>query len=80
MVHGAGTIRRRGNIFGYIGRSSFGSTDLAKALDISAMYDLNKHINLNFYYGYAWGGGVVENIYTKDADADTTYFELSLKF
>jgi len=77
---GAGATRRRGNIFGYIGRPSLGSTDLAKVLDISVNYDLNKHINLNAYYGHAWGDDVVENIYTKDDDADFFYFELALKF
>jgi hypothetical protein len=77
---GAGATRRRGNIFGYIGRPSFGSTDLAKALDISVKYDLNKHININAYYAHAWGDDVVENIYTKDDDADFFYFELALKF
>ena len=77
---GAGTTRRRGNIFGYIGRPSFGSTDLAKVLNISVKYDLNKHINLNAYYGHAWGDDVVENIYTKDDDADFFFFELALKF
>ncbi|MBW1823573.1 MAG: hypothetical protein JRI87_03265, partial [Deltaproteobacteria bacterium] len=40
--------RRRGNIFGYIGRPSFGSTDLAKVLDISVKYDLND--DADFFY------------------------------
>ena len=77
---GAEATRRRGNIFGYIGRPIFGSTDLAKVLDFTIIYILNKHINLNAYYAHAWGDGVVEKIYTKDDDADFFYFELALKF
>ena len=77
---GSGPTRRRGTIFGYIGRPSFGSTDLGKVLDISVRYDLNKHLNFNACYGHAWGGDVVENIYAKDADADFFFFELGLKF
>ena len=77
---GSGATRRRGTIFGYIGRPSFGSRDLAKLLDISINYDLNKHINLNAYYGHAWGDDVIENINTEDDDADFFFFELGLKF
>ena len=51
---GSGATRRRGTIFGYIGRPSFGSKDLAKLLDISVSYIFNKNINLNAYYGHAW--------------------------
>jgi hypothetical protein len=77
---GAGATRDRGNIFGYIGRPSFGDTDLANVLDFTIAYDFNQHINLNAYYGHAWGDDVIENIYSRDDDANFFYFEMKLKF
>ena len=77
---GSGATRRRGTIFGYIGRPSFGSKDLAKLLDISVSYIFNKNINLNAYYGHAWGDDVIKNINTEDDDADFFFFELGLRF
>lgn len=77
---GGGATRDRQNIFGYIGRPSFGNTDLAKVLDLTVVYDLNKHVNLNAYYGRAWGDDVIENIYHKNHDANFFYFELALMF
>jgi hypothetical protein len=77
---GAGATRDRENIFGYIGRPSFGDTDLAKVLDLTVAYNFNKHINLNAYYGRAWGDDVIDNIYARDDDANFFYLELGLKF
>ena len=77
---GAGATQRSGNIFGYTGRPSFGDRNLAKMLDLSMMYDFNTHINLNAYYGHAWGNDVVENIYTRNDSADLFFLELTLKF
>jgi hypothetical protein len=77
---GAGATRDRENIFGYIGRPSLGDTDLANVLDLMVAYNLNKHVNLNAYYGRAWGDDVIENIYLRDENANFFYFELALKF
>ena len=77
---GAGATKDRGNIFGYVGRPSFGATNLAKVLDLTVAYDINQHINLNAYYAHAWGDDVIENIYSRDDDANFFYFEMKLKF
>jgi hypothetical protein len=77
---GAGATRNRKNIFGYIGRPSFGNTDLATVLDFTVVYNLNKHVNLNAYYGRAWGDDVIEDTYLRDDNANFFYFELALKF
>jgi hypothetical protein len=77
---GAGATRDRGNIFGYIGRPSFGDTDLANVLDLTVAYEVNNHMNLNAFYGYAWGDDVIENIYSRNDDASFYYIEMELKF
>lgn len=77
---GAGATRERGNIFGYIGRPSFGNADLARVFDFMIVFNVNKHISLNAYYGRAWGGDIIENIYRRDEDADFFFFEMGLKF
>ena len=77
---GAGATREHGNIFGYIGRPSFGKSNLATVFDLMAVYNVNKYISLNAYYGHAWGDDVIENIYRRDDDADFFFFEMALKF
>jgi hypothetical protein len=77
---GAGATQNRGNIFGYIGRPSFGGKNLAKVLDLTVAYDVNKHINLNGYYAHAWGDDVIENSYSRSENANFFYFEMKLQF
>ena len=77
---GAGATRESGKIFGYIGRPSFGNTDLARVLDLMVIFNLNKHLSFNAYYGHVWGGDVIENVYRSDDDADMFFVEMGLKF
>ncbi len=77
---GAGPTRESGKIFGYIGRPSFGSADLAEVLDIMVVFTFNKHVSFNAYYGHVWGDDVIENIYRRDDDADMLFIEMGLKF
>jgi len=77
---GPGANRDRGSIFGYSGRPSFGDSDLAQLIDLSLVFDISTHINLEAYYGHAWGDDVIENIYERDDEADFFMLELRLKF
>ena len=77
---GAGATRKNGNIFGYIARPSGSDSDLAKILDLMVVFNLNKHVSFNAYYGHAWGDNVIENVYETDDDADMFFFECALKF
>ena len=77
---GAGATRKDGNIFGYIARPTGGDTDLAKVLDLMVVFNLNKHVSFNAYYGHAWGGDVIRNVYGTADDADMFFFEMALKF
>jgi len=77
---GAGATRKDGNIFGYIARPTGGDTDLAKVLDLMVVFNLNKHVSFNAYYGHVWGGDVIRNVYGTADDADMFFFECALKF
>ncbi len=77
---GAGATKENGNIFGYIARPASGDADLAKVLDLMVVYNFNKHIAFNTYYGHVWGDDVIKNTYGTDDDADMFFFELNLKF
>ena len=77
---GAGATRKSGKFFGYIGRPSFGKADLANVLDLMVVFNLNKHVSFNVYYGHVWGGDVIENVYGRDDNADMFFIEMGLKF
>ena len=77
---GAGATKEDGNIFGYIGRPTGGNSDLAKVLDLTAIYAFNKHLSCNAYYGHAWGGDIIENVYGSDDDGDFFFLELNFTF
>lgn len=77
---GAGPTRNEGAVFGYIGRPSSGARDLATVLELTAMLDLTENIAATAYYGHAFGGDVIENIYPEDKDADFFYLELKVHY
>jgi len=61
--------------FGYAGRPSGGSGDLATLVDLSLDYQWRTTTTVSLYVGYASGGQVVRNIYT-GREATLTYVEL----
>jgi hypothetical protein len=63
--------------FGFPGRPANGRHNLFQILETSLGYDWNAYINTNLYYGHAFGGGVVEGLYSND-DADYGYLEITL--
>jgi hypothetical protein len=77
---GAGATRESGNIFGYIGRPGFGKENLATVFDLMLVFNFNKHISFNAYYGHVWGDDVIQNVYTRDDDADMFFIEIGLSF
>ena len=77
---GAGATREDGHIFGYIGRQSFGDSDLATVLEVTTIYKFSEHFSGTFYYGHAFGGNVIENVYSEDKDGDYFFLELKVRF
>ncbi|HEU5451850.1 MAG TPA: alginate export family protein [Terriglobales bacterium] len=75
---GGGAFQPR--TFGYVGRPANGNRGLADVWDISADYNLSPHWAFGFYYGHAWGRGVVRSIYPSGPNADFGYTELTFRF
>lgn len=76
---GLGPTSRSG-AFGYSGRSSSGKSDVGQLVDISFTHTLNKQLSWRFYYGHAFGGDVVKNIYQGKKDIDMIYIDFNLVF
>jgi hypothetical protein len=66
--------------FGYTGRPSTGQSDLATLYDVSGDYNVNTHIAVGAYYGYASTQAVTQAIYPTGNGAKLGYLELSLRF
>jgi hypothetical protein len=75
---GGGAFQPR--TFGYQGRTSNGLRGLANVWDASADYRVSPHWGLGFYYGHAWGKGVLHSIYPKHPNGDFGYTELLYRF
>ncbi|MFZ0734069.1 MAG: alginate export family protein [Candidatus Sulfotelmatobacter sp.] len=68
------------NTFGYTGRPSNGNRGLANVWDLSADYQVTSSFSATLYYGHAWGKGVVDAIYPKDANGQLIYLETNYHF
>jgi hypothetical protein len=66
--------------FGYAGRPSSGSRDLAKLIDVSVDYKATANTTFTVYYARAFGGGVVSSIYPSGRKADLFYVEMTHRF
>ncbi len=66
--------------FGYSGRPSHGKSDIGQLVDISFTHTLNKQLSWRFYYGHAFGGDVIRNVYQGKKDADMVYIDFNLVF
>lgn len=77
---GAGPTVEKGSIFGYIGRPSGGSGDLGRVIDLVASYTFNKNISGTVYYGRAFGGDVIGDIYQGNKNANFFYMEMEVSF
>lgn len=65
--------------FGFAGRPSNGSRALANLYDASADLQINKHVTLTGYTGYAQGKSVIQRIY-KDGTGLFGYLEMNYGF
>jgi len=74
---GAGPTQGTGGIFGYIGRPSNGSKDLATVFEFVASHTFSEYFSANMYYGHAFGKDVIDNIYNTDDGGD--FFSLEFK-
>lgn len=67
-------------VFGYGGRASGGTRNLATLLDISASLQIHSQVSLDAYFGHALGGSVIKSIYPKGDDASYGYVEFTYRF
>lgn len=66
--------------FGYTGRPSFGNRGLANVWDLSADYQFTRSFSTTFYYGHAWGKGVIDAIYPKQPNGQFLFLETNVHF
>ena len=66
--------------FGYTGRPSNGQSSLANLFDTSADFDVNAHLAVGAYYGYADGKAVIQALYPEGKNGHFGYLQLSIKF
>lgn len=66
--------------FGYSGRPSHGKSDVGQLVDISFTHTLTKQLSWRFYYGHAFGGSIVQDVYQGKKDADMVYIDFNLVF
>jgi len=79
---GGGAFQSGGNGvngFGFAGRPSGGSHSLANLFDASFDYTVDPKTSVGLYFGQAFGGKVIDNIY-KGRDASLAFLEFSRKF
>ncbi|MGV3721859.1 MAG: alginate export family protein, partial [Actinomycetota bacterium] len=75
---GGGAFQRP--TFGYGGRPSNMNTGLATLIDLSADFQVRKYTTVSGYIGYAFGGDVVDSIYSGSNNGFLGYVELTQKF
>lgn len=63
-------------VFGYVGRPANNASSLASVADISADWQVNKSLGLNFYYAYAQGKTAVAAIYPTNRNMQYGYVEI----
>ncbi len=66
--------------FGYTGRPSHGSQDLATVADLSADYRFWRAVSATVYYCYASGGHVVSGTYPDSSTGQLAYVETTVRF
>lgn len=66
--------------FGYVGRPTGGARSLATYYDLSADWNLNPHVALSGFWGYAIGKSAMQRIYPQGKDGAFGYIELTCKF
>lgn len=67
-------------VFGYTGRPSNGNRGLGNVWDFNADYQFTRSFSASFYYGHAWGKGVIAAIYPKDTNGQFVFLETNFHF
>jgi len=62
-------------VFGFSAHPGNNATSLASVADISADWKAARTVDLNFYYGYAWGKTVIAEIYPTNPNMQLGYVE-----
>lgn len=63
-------------VFGFTGRPSNGFSSFNSFADISSDWHATSHLDVNLYYGHAWGRTVVSKIYPAGQTGQLGYLEL----
>ena len=63
-------------VFGFTGRPSNNHSSFNNLFDISSDWHATPHLDVNLYYGHAWGKTVVQKIYPAGQTAQLFYLEL----
>src|SRR5215207_682095 len=63
---GSGATLGAGNVFGYSGRRSNGSTRLGTSIETGVDYAMTRHVTVNGFLGSIAGGPVVTGSFTGD--------------
>jgi len=63
-------------VFGFTGRPSNNQSSFNNLWDISSDWHATPHLDLNLYYGHAWGKTVVQKIYPAGQTGQLGYLEL----
>ncbi len=66
--------------FGYVGRNTGGARGLATYYDLSADWNVNPHVTVSGFWGYAIGKSAMERIYPKGKNGAMGYLELAYRF
>jgi hypothetical protein len=66
--------------FGFQGRAGNGSTSLANLYDFNVDVNINAHLSVTPYYGYAQGKSVIEFLYPKGKDGHLFFLETNYRF
>lgn len=66
--------------FGYVGQPSGGSDDVGQLIDINFSYRFNEKTSMRLYYGHAFGGSVIENLYQGKNNANSFWADFTIAF
>jgi hypothetical protein len=66
--------------FGYTGRPSNSNRGLGNVWDFNVDYQLTRSLSTSFYYGHAWGKGVIAAIYPQDRNGQFVFLETNFHF
>jgi hypothetical protein len=75
---GGGAFQKQ--TFGFTGRPSNGSNDLGNMMDVGVDWIVRPHLTISPYYAHAWGGTVIQKIFSVKPTADYFYLELAVKY